>query len=231
MIYENTYIGTFIYLFGYYAGINGLEKLTSFNLYQQTPKDKTVGDLLSSIGGRNFIFEFKRTKERIKTEFDKKQRVKLLQFLGKNQEYRLLSQKLHFIAYPDNNDFMIDFYIKVKNINNLKPLGFKSFCNGILNDSLSFDSNDTSEKLGGTHDELKKYILLLNQFSPPSKKSGGGRYSGIMVNYNKERNEINFYEYEDILTLKKEIILDLGIENKKTKNIDKDKDYGHYNSL
>ncbi len=226
MIYENTYIGTFIYLFGYYAGINGVEKLTSFNLYQQTPTDKTIGDLLSSIGGRNFIFEFKRTKNRIKTELDKKQRERLLQFLMKNPEYSLLSRKLHFIAYPEDNDFMIDYYIRVANINSLDPQSFNSFCNGILKDSLGFYSKGISERIGGTHEELKKYISLLSQFSPPSKKSGG-RYPGIMVNYNKERNEINFYEYEDILALKKEIILD----NNKTKKIDKGKGYEHYNSL
>ncbi|QTE23324.1 hypothetical protein [Polaribacter cellanae] len=223
MIYENTYIGTFIYLFGYYAGINKIENPTSFNLTQQTPTDKTVGDLLSRIGGKNFIFEFKRTKNNIKKELDKKQRVSLLNHLFNSKEDFLFSQKIHFIVYPENNDFMIDFYTKIRDINNLSPLNFKSFSSGVFKDSLLIGKS--TEKIGGSIDELKKYITLLNRFAP-LPKSSGGRHAGIMVNYNKDKNEINFYEYEDILVLKKQLTLELEVIHQKSRKIKKDRNFG-----
>ncbi|HEX9715139.1 MAG TPA: hypothetical protein VGA28_05560, partial [Desulfurivibrionaceae bacterium] len=58
-LYENQYIGAFIYALGLYAGITkGKEALNALSLMQQTPLDTQLGDLFAAWGGRNFLFEF-----------------------------------------------------------------------------------------------------------------------------------------------------------------------------
>lgn len=61
--YENVYIGTFLFTLGYMfsAVSKGAKTAVGIELYQQTRKgEKTIGDLLTSVGGRNIIIEFKR---------------------------------------------------------------------------------------------------------------------------------------------------------------------------
>ncbi len=202
MVYENTYIGTFIYLFGHCAGSNGTDEPTSFNLTQQTPSDRTVGDLLSTIGGKSFIFEFKRSKGGIPLELRKPQRNKLLSFLFSNRQYLSISEKMHFIVYPMNGKFEIQPYSNIVKKDVSKVRKFNEIALDIL-------KPNHPDGLGATYRELKAYITLLNAISPPPKGSGGG-HPAILVNYDKDKNSLNFYEYDDILVLKKALTLDAG---------------------
>ncbi|MBL3657293.1 hypothetical protein [Fulvivirga sediminis] len=54
-LYENQYIGAFIYTLGVEGGKEG-KFPASINLIQQTPLDKKIGDLFGNWNGRNFFW-------------------------------------------------------------------------------------------------------------------------------------------------------------------------------
>ena len=60
-LYENIYIGAFIYALGVISGQRGESHTNAFSLIQQTPDDRSLADLFARWEGGNFIIEFKRT--------------------------------------------------------------------------------------------------------------------------------------------------------------------------
>src|SRR5262245_40169680 len=108
-VYENIYIGQFIYSLGYYVGIQR-EKINSsqaINLYQQTRSDTVLSDFFCSISGRSLLIEFKKGEEEIKTELKKPLKTELkkplkktlLDMISDEPYLRTVSQKAHFIAF------------------------------------------------------------------------------------------------------------------------------------
>lgn len=74
--YENVYISSFIFSLGYLFrhASKGDPASVSIDLYQQvTSGERLIGDLLTSIGGKNIIVEFKRDSSGIPGEFEKKE--------------------------------------------------------------------------------------------------------------------------------------------------------------
>jgi hypothetical protein len=75
LVYENIFIGNFLYGLGMALGsrLKGQALASSLNLLQQTPLDTMLGDLLADFGGTVLLYEFKRrsgdhNKEAIKAE-------------------------------------------------------------------------------------------------------------------------------------------------------------------
>lgn len=99
-IYENQFIGSFIYSMGVITGKRELPVTDSINLLQQTPGDRIIGDLFTKWQGRNFIVEFKRNVNGLTTEIKKPMKQMLLENLNsmKYIEERVLSNKCHFIS-------------------------------------------------------------------------------------------------------------------------------------
>lgn len=101
-IYENIYIGHFIYACGRVSGQHSSRHYESVNLLQQTPGDKLLGDLMMSEGVRCLLVEFKRSAEDMKTETEKPLRQKLITSLKEEAQEPLLSisRKAHFLGFP-----------------------------------------------------------------------------------------------------------------------------------
>lgn len=108
MLYENQQIGAFTTLISYYLGYNRYQLPFSINTYQQTPKnDSIVGDVFSHIGGKYFIFEFKRSKKKFISE-TKKGKVAELGKLLASAPLKELSGQGHFIAHGESLTFQQD---------------------------------------------------------------------------------------------------------------------------
>lgn len=98
-IYENVIIGNF--LFGLGAALGAKTRTTetpplAINLLQQTPADKSVGDVLIQ-GSRAFrILEFKRTANNSKKEVSKKRVLDAALRAKGNETWHGLSRKVHW---------------------------------------------------------------------------------------------------------------------------------------
>lgn len=102
--YENVYIGTFIFTLGYVfsANNNGAKSSVAIELYQQTGNgEKVIGDLLTSIGGKGIIVEFKRNRPAVAAELRKMSKAPLRRALSSGSDNRFVdvSKRCHYIAY------------------------------------------------------------------------------------------------------------------------------------
>lgn len=107
--YENVYIGTFIFSLGYMFGSEkrGSRTSVAIELYQQTRKgERLVGDLLTSIGGKCIILEFKRDHSEIGEELKKESKAELRQNLQPNGDARFLeiSRRCHHLCIAATYD-------------------------------------------------------------------------------------------------------------------------------
>jgi len=116
--YENVYIGTFIFALGYMFALQKRKFRSSvaIELYQQTRQgERLVGDLLTSIGGKSIIVEFKRDKYEIREELKKASKAQLLRELKSIEDARFLeiSRRCHYIAianqYSNTNEHCLSF--------------------------------------------------------------------------------------------------------------------------
>lgn len=219
--YENIYIGSFIFGFGYIAGRKGYEVPATFSLYQQTPKDKFIGDLFASLGGRNFIIEFKRDVKKIESEFMKEARRNLLTKLNKDSELKLIADKLHFLGFPVEDKLYLSKYSNLLLSHDRKAILMDKFVDDIL----------TQSSLGVRSEELLQYMKVLNECYAESdieESSSGGRKksaeinvefanSGIVFNYD-ENSRISFCSYHNDLELIQ--ILELSLSLKRERKLE-----------
>jgi hypothetical protein len=108
LIYENVFIGAFIYSMGVFSGRNSI-KSGSINLFQQTPFDPYVGDVFGSFEGRNFIVEFK--KENKLDEGEEQKFLKLEEVLKSHEnenKLREISRYAHFFAAGQQSNNIAD---------------------------------------------------------------------------------------------------------------------------
>lgn len=106
--YENVYIGTFIFSLGYMFGSEnkGCRTSVAIELYQQTREgERLVGDLLTSVGGKCIILEFKRDRREIGEELKKQSKAQLRKMLQSDGDERFLeiSRRCHHIAIADTD--------------------------------------------------------------------------------------------------------------------------------
>ncbi len=185
-IYENVFIGAFIYSMGVLSGLkkrNGFPlPWLSLNLFQQAPPDQYIGDLFGSLGGRNFIIEFKAGDVPDKKELEKQAR--LLECL--DERMVSISLKSHFfsggtISQSGNASLGFSRYIQAGK--QCKVFGIDDFANGVFNGSIN--KSDATYVIGSSGTEIKEYVDLLRKLYEGENSSSTG---GLIVNISEDGN-------------------------------------------
>lgn len=195
--YENIYLGNFILTLGYLAGKHGLElNQTALQLLQQTPDDRTVGDLFANWGGKNFIFEFKRNELQVKSEFTKHQRTELLVALRHPEAENLLtlSRRCHFMCFPTRSTLSFMPYVMIREAasqDEQERVDISRFCSSLLNQT---------PNLGVPYELFSKYLDVLARFTDDDSSDGGGGGTGAIMNIS-ERGEISVIEVDNLRVL------------------------------
>lgn len=103
-LYENVIIGNFLYSLGLNIGLKFDEKnkpLSIINLLQQTPADKSLGDVLLEFPGVVRLIEFKNKKSSLKKE---KLRYEQLHMVIKDNENMInISKQIHWYIETNPN--------------------------------------------------------------------------------------------------------------------------------
>lgn len=191
--YENVYLGNFIFALGFQAAKTrtGLcDK--AVHLVQQTPDDAKLNDLFLSWSGKNYIFEFKRNKDKIVTELNKAEKKLLNEALNKpeNEHIYGLANKSHFLGFGLNDDIHFMYYSAIhKEVDRVSTLS--NFCALILS-----DDHDT----GLSHDELTDYLKFIGDVTNSSSDGCGG----FIVNISND-GSINMVPFESVQVLAKAI--------------------------
>jgi len=191
--YENVYIGNFIFALGYHAAQtkNGLSN-KAVQLVQQTPDEELLNDLFFNWAGRNFIFEFKRNVKKVKTEFEKTEKLKLNTALNtpSNIQFSNLSKKSHFLGFGFEEGIGFIPYKDIK-----EPIEqcfyLDTFCKELL-------SNDS--ELGITHDELRLYLSFIRESTDSSSEGCGGFIFNISTD-----GSLNMVPFESVDVLSQEL--------------------------
>jgi hypothetical protein len=192
-IYENIYIGSFIFSCGAYAGRKGYDINSSFNLYQQTPLDTKIGDVLGSVGGKSVIIEFKKDYSELQSEIKKPNRLNLLNYLARKENIEMLeiSKRLHFIScpYKDSLGFLPYFFLKSKSLDScpLKGPTLNDFLDSLFtfeNEVLLDKGANNKDFIGGTYEELNLYLKMMGELSGALYKDD---IMGLVVSVTKEK--------------------------------------------
>lgn len=163
--YENQYIGAFIYSLGYMTALKSPSKSLSsaVNLLQQTPADKTYGDLIFQNCSVGFLVEFKRDFKSLSTEFKKSSKTEFQKKLSRDSDLAECSKRCHFLAWGTK-------YEKGD-----ATLGFRSYCGQLLGQSdekpiglEGFIDRVLASDVGLKADAFRKYLQAI-----ASSKCGG----------------------------------------------------------
>ncbi|MFM5553121.1 hypothetical protein [Aeromonas veronii] len=209
-IYENIYIGNFIFLLGVVSERQRLssskESNISIDLYQQTPADPKIGDFFSSLNGRNLIVEFKKDAESIDEKEANKQSL-LLSKLIENDDIDLqaLSYRSHFLGVGVNDggniaDIKLKSYLPCEDY---KPTSFSmlefidSYCKGEIVEIFTTKDIPMQSKIGCDSDLFRKYLELLASLYKSSRSSSTG---GLIVNISND-GRINCLSVPDVQNL------------------------------
>lgn len=215
--YESIYVGNFIFTLGYLTREKGID-LSSQGaaLMTQNVGDEVLADLISSWAGKNFIIEFKRNEQSVKSEFGKAHKKNLLQHLEEHRASKVLASRGHFISYGniEPNDDKAELYFSqyhklqdsVHQTSERVTLS-KFIFNIVMN-----------EEWGLTERELKRYIdILASSFNSSDSSSSGSstlvkaktakEMSSLVINYNAETSQINFVTCD--LSRARELVLEL----------------------
>lgn len=184
--YENVYLGNFIFALGYYAANseNGLSD-KSVQLVQQTPDEQKLNDLFLAWEGKNYIFEFKRNRLKIKEELKKVPKKRLNEALNdeNNRFFTSISSKSHFLGFglPEGMGFIpyMDIHKEIEKYSTLNQ-----FCRDLVKGA---------DNLGMSHDELVDYLDFIARVTK-SKKGGCG---GFVLNVSKN-GDINMIPFESV---------------------------------
>lgn len=201
--YENVYIGTFIFTLGYMFGSKrkGYRTSVAIELYQQIRDgERLVGDLLTSIGGKCIILEFKRDNTEIGEELKKESKAQLRRMLQSDEDARFLeiSRRCHHIAVAatdtESNQRCLEFlpYIDVVNKNHKTRhwVGDTAFCQRYI--------TPDSFECGVSPDDFKYYIEVL-------AKAVGGTCGGLAVSVDKDGLK-SAVVFEDVLELHNSLV-------------------------
>lgn len=179
--YENVYISSFIFSLGYLFKSSTKEDLSSvsIDLYQQVASaEKVIGDLLTSVGGKNIIIEFKRDHQGLKDEFGKKSKKQLRELLTSESEQKLqeISSRCHFLSYAsryEEGDSTLAFgsYIGLLTGNNKRLLGCSDFCNEYI--------DSKNKNIGVDENDFKAYIDKLTEVT-------SGTCGGLAISLNED---------------------------------------------
>lgn len=102
-MYEQFYLGAFIHLAGYKAGLRRMRHPPAVTLYQQSPKDQSLGDLFWGSDAQCLLFEFKANPHGLSREREKPVKRKVLEALGQHRdsEIRAIADRAHYLVIGD----------------------------------------------------------------------------------------------------------------------------------
>lgn len=195
-IYENVYIGTFILALGFKLGTDSPDKnpLASVNLYQQTPGDPLLGDIVASLSGVVTLLEFKKTEEDTASEFHKRLSRRWCRKIW--GEMRKLSIGCHFISFGDASDsgnvdlrfgpFLgLGEYHLGRTMRTPPTVGLWAFIEGFLRGSIGVPPGD-----------FLQYIKTIDDLTD----GDGGGIGGLVLNFGED-GEVRLCAFESLRAL------------------------------
>ncbi|WP_051516583.1 hypothetical protein [Herbaspirillum sp. RV1423] len=208
--YENTYIGTFIYTLGFVLGtqhtVGNPVPPISLNLFQQTPADKWIGDVFASLGGKNFLIEFKRTEGKLdEKEIKKSHRLAEEIFKSDFSHLKEISFMSHFLACGYLNDqgnagLFVKPYLGVADLN-CQPFDEGTFIRGMLSGVAKIVIGDKTKNMpiGYSGEQFQDYLRLLKRLFDVGSSSSSG---GIIMNVSED-GKITYLASDNIFDLTK----------------------------
>ena len=188
-IYENVFIGNFIYALGVKIGINSCQSEfkkeipACVNLLQQTPIDYKFADLLTSFGGVSFLIEFKSRENKKRKE--PKKRDKLDKYIGKKWQMREVSRLAHWFIQVDGSKGVETKVVPYLDMDEQKVLdeayGFDYFIEKIIEKIFNLPSDREVLDIGVTVETMSKYLKDIAKAFP---KGGSQKESlgGLIIN-------------------------------------------------
>ncbi|EJK2413499.1 hypothetical protein CGI24_24220 [Vibrio parahaemolyticus] len=209
-IYENIYIGKFIFLLGVVSERQRLssseESNISIDLYQQTPADPKIGDFFSSLNGRNLIIEFKKDDQSLDSKELEKQ-SSLLDALTKKGDIELqkISYYSHFLGVGvndggNNADIEFQSYLPYQDFEHtsFSMKGFiDSYCKGENVNFLTKENRAIQSRIGSDSERFGEYLELLASLYKGGRSSSTG---GLIVNISED-GRINCLSVPDVQNL------------------------------
>ncbi len=217
-IYENIYIGKFIFQLGVATGIRKMYNLkTSVNLFQQNPADTILGDLVSAVKNKFILVEFKKDHSKDIKEINKAKKISdaLSEIPNQDEQDKIkrISNSCHFLGVGEidkNNYLKINFYKYLSYFLKPKERRGESLIDNFLLTYL--DDKKTSIGVGG--ERFNQYVDFLKKNIETKR---GGSTACILMSVN-EKGETTAIAYESF----SELIIELEKEfnNKKEKEIE-----------
>jgi hypothetical protein len=206
--YENMQIGQFLVSFGYELKSMGYENYASINLYQQSPPDTKVGDLMTDLGGKCFIIEFKRGLKEIGAELAKENKKRFIKSLNKTE--LSISGKCHFLSHGKmigERQVQLAFNPYAFHFNRSSTdfpfpmFGVKDFVKQLMEGNI-----------GVSTDLMRNYLKKLDTTSSGMKNSSA--LSAIVMHIDDD-NGFSYYQIDDYLDLE----LNIAPELSQSKNL------------
>ena len=225
-IYENIFIGNFIYTLGVRIGIalhqneNIKEIPACVNLLQQTPMDKPFGDMLASFEGVSFLIEFKNKKNKDKKEPEK--RKMLYNDIKKDPkmgEISLLAHWLIQINVPKKEELetKVVRYLDMDDSSRLAEAdSFDNFIEKIVTKIFNHTEDGEISDIGVSEVSMSKYLTYIKKlFSNSSNKPKKYKLGGLIMTVAPDGG-LKYVVLNDItkvLNLKMSRIREQGLEN------------------
>jgi hypothetical protein len=200
-IYENVFIGSFIYSLGFKAGTQhpqGNIHPVSINLFQQTPTDRLIGDLFGSLSGRNFIVEFKATNYLDEKEEEKQ--FALIKAIAKVPALGDLSRAAHFFAggiTMEKDEATLNFCSYIEAGGEPKVHSLNAFCEGIFAGKIQYKNEGVTYPIGVNGEDIKLYLQLLAELYRGDRRSSSG---GLIINASND-GKITYLSTNNIFEL------------------------------
>lgn len=206
-LYENVVIGNFLYGLGLSIGRALPEQttLSVVNLLQQTPADKSLGDMLVEFESVVRLIEFKNKASSLEKE--SKKHKQLSTALSNQDEMLAVSREIHW--YVETEPF------EEKCANNIKP-----YLDAFSTDGSRYTLEQFIESITDavkhpqkkfTAEQLKAYLAVVTACQGDGKVGTGG----IIVSVGKDG--VKYLQYADIMKLRlyhREFVLEAKNEHK-----------------
>lgn len=210
-IYENVFIGNFIFILGAQIGMALRDQKQHdipmcINLLQQTPVDKLLGDMLADFPGCSFLIEFKREQNNDRKE--KKKLDILRNALKRDSDLENISRLAHwFVQIKDSKDSLktnVVPYLDMEQVNmKIEPKSFEFFIKEIVIEIMKMADCEDVKTVGVSSNEMSKYLKLLKKVYG----SSGVKTGGIIVNLSKN-GTLSYAVISDISKTHKRLIED-----------------------
>lgn len=194
-LYENVVIGNFLYSLGFSvcAKSKGTINPVSVNLLQQTPVDRTLGDVLIQSPGTLRLIEFKQTTNKSKKEIDKQQF--LLDSIKGDFQLMQVSRSIHwFLETGIKGELNMMVTKAVPYLDAFSGVETRYDFNGFVQ---SIASEAVRPQPLFSEELLKSYLQLVANINGGDTSGSGG-----MILHLDKNGSIKFCELQDLMQLR-----------------------------